>query len=115
MLKRCSILSDIPVFHYHDRERLLARPFDPRRITPAADTETCPAPRRLTHLSKGDVRVITNYSAAAVAVLAIGLVATAAPASPPLLPYRPDLPPATPAVNSQISGTATFVLNTVAN
>jgi len=52
---------------------------------------------------------------AAAAALGIALALAAAPASAALLTYRADLTPANPAVNSHISGAATFVLNTVAN
>ena len=55
------------------------------------------------------------HRSAAAAAFGIGLALAAAPASATLLAYQADLSPANPAVNSQISGTATFVLNTAAN
>jgi hypothetical protein len=58
--------------------------------------------------------MVVRRSAAA-AAFGIGLALAAAPASATLLTYQADLIPGNPAVNSQISGTATFVLNTAAN
>src|SRR3954454_11080802 len=95
-------------------ERLLAQAFDPCRIAPAADNETRPAPRPLTRLFRREVKMVAHRSTAA-AALTIGLALVAAPASATLLTYRADLIPANPEVNSQVSGTATFVLDTSAN
>jgi hypothetical protein len=55
------------------------------------------------------------HRSTAAAALTIGLALVAAPASATLLTYRADLIPANPEVNSQVSGTATFVLDTSAN
>ncbi len=55
------------------------------------------------------------HRSAAAAAFGIGLALAAAPASATLLAYQADLIPANPAVNSQISGKATFILNTAAN
>src|SRR3954468_23633872 len=83
-----SILGIFCALLYSDLELLLSRTFFVCRITPAADTETCPAPRSLTRLSREEVSMAARHSAAAAAALGIGLALATAPASAALLTYR---------------------------